>query len=71
MRLPTDSSSVIYLTPIPRLVVGVSGQRYYVKPNRIAVDVNAQDARAWIAGSQAREPSDYELATFDGHLSRV
>jgi len=71
VRLPHTASPVIYLTPIPRLVIGVSGQRYHVKPNRIAIDIKTEDARVWLAGGQARKPSDAELAMFDGHLASV
>jgi hypothetical protein len=62
---------MIYLTPIPRLVIGVSGQRYHVKPNVVLVDVRAQDVRAWIARGQARKPLPNELKALDGHLARV
>ena len=71
MRLPDDASSVIYLTPIPRLMTGVSGQRYNVKPNTISVDVKARDANAWIASGRAKKPLPNELKALDGHLARV
>ena len=70
MRLPADATPVIYLTPIPRLVNGVSGQRYYVMPNMILVDVKPQDANAWVSARQARKPSANELLQLDGHEAR-
>jgi hypothetical protein len=70
VRLPADATPVIYLTPIPRLVIGVSGQRYYVMPNMILVDVKTQDANAWLGARQARKPSAHELTMLDGHEAR-
>lgn len=71
MRLPPHTVAVIYLTPLPRLIVGPSGRRYHVKPNLILIDANAEDAETWIATGQARRPLPADLATREGYLTRA
>jgi hypothetical protein len=66
VEVPSGSRAV-FIQGNGEFVGPVTGKRYRIYPNLIAIDVREADAVSWLQSNVAREP----MAGFKGHLTRI
>lgn len=68
---PVDSTALIFNVQMPQFVIGnVTGSRYLVKPNMIAIDIKAEDALGFVQ-TVATIPQQVHYKDFAGYRART